>query len=205
MKYIRYQYEEYKKWKKNLQIRASHGVLTSHHYSSSDIEAGEYTYGLPKIIRYEDNIKVKIGRFCSIATDVQFILGGQHHYEWITQYGFSDKVLKDFKNIKSYKDKTTGDIIIGNDVWIGRNAVILSGVTIGDGAVIGTNSLVTHSVPPYCIVGGVPAKLIKKRFSEEEISKLIELDIWNWPLEKIKDKMPEMLSNDIDNLYKNSI
>lgn len=168
---------------KNLQIRESHGVLTSHHYSSSDIEAGEYTYGLPKIIRYEDDIKVKIGRFCSIATDVQFILGGQHHYEWITQYGFSQKVLQDFKNIKSYKDKTTGDIIIGNDVWIGRNAVILSGVTIDDGAVIGTNSFVTHLIPAYSIVGDAgkinKKTVFKRRYFQIDRIGYMELAIRN--------------------------
>lgn len=201
LKYIRFQFEQYKKWKEYEKKKSEHWILTRHHFSPDDVEAGEYTYGIPKIFRYVPDIKVRIGKFCSIATNVQMILGGQHHSEYFTQYGFSDLALKDFPSIKSYSDKEAKDIEIGNDVWIGQNAVIMSGVKIGDGAIIGTNALVTKDVPAYAVYGGVPARFIKMRFDDETIAKLKELDIWNRPIEEIKQIIPDMLTTDIDVLY----
>ena len=93
-----------------------------------------------------------------------------------------------------------GDIVIGNDVWIGYEAVILAGVTIGDGAIIGTRALVTRDVAPYTIVGGVPAKPIRKRFSDEIISRLLEIKWWDWPDEKIKRNISAIQSGNIDDL-----
>ena len=93
-----------------------------------------------------------------------------------------------------------GDIVIGNDVWIGYDAVIMAGVRIGDGAIIGTRAVVTKDVEPYSIVGGVPAKEIRKRFSPEVIKKLMELQWWNWPIEKIKDAIRNIQSGNIDAL-----
>ena len=99
---------------------------------------------------------------------------------------------------KSWDNK--GNIIIGNDVWIGYEAVILAGVTIGDGAIIGTRAVVTKDVPPYTIVGGVPAKPIKKRFSEEIISKLLDIQWWNWSDEKIAKNIKAIQTGKIDEL-----
>ena len=93
-----------------------------------------------------------------------------------------------------------GDIVIGNDVWIGYEAVILSGVTIGDGAIIGARAVVTKDVPPYTIVGGVPARPIRKRFDDETIAKLAEIQWWNWPEEKIKSSIRAIKAGDIDAL-----
>lgn len=100
---------------------------------------------------------------------------------------------------KSWDNK--GDIIIGNDVWIGYEAVILSGVTIGDGAIIGTRALVTKDVPPYTIVGGMPAKIIRKRFEEETINLLLEKKWWNWSREKIAKNIKNIQNGCIENLY----
>ena len=94
----------------------------------------------------------------------------------------------DVRDITSAWDNK-GDIVIGNDVWIGYEAVIMAGVTIGDGAIIGTRAVVTKDVPPYTIVGGVPAKEIRKRFSEEMIAHLLNAKWWDWPIERISQNI----------------
>ena len=98
-----------------------------------------------------------------------------------------------------------GDIVIGNDVWIGYEAVILAGVTIGDGAIIGARAVVTKDVPPYTIVGGVPAKPIRKRFSDSDISRLLELRWWDWPTEKIAAHIDAIQSGDLERLLQKPI
>lgn len=103
------------------------------------------------------------------------------------------------KNVTDAWDNK-GDIVIGNDVWIGYEAVILAGVTIGDGAIIGARAVVTKDVPPYTVVGGVPAKPIKLRFSEETISSLLKLQWWNWPEEKIARNIGAIQSGNIEQL-----
>ena len=163
------------------------------------IEIGERTYGMPQI--YSDGHskeKVIIGKYCSIAKNVWFYLGGEHHTDWISTYPF--RIMFDMEN--KYKDGHPfgkGDIVVGNDVWIGMNVKIFSGVHIGDGAVIGANSIVTKNVEPYTIVGGYPAKPIKKRFSDEEIEKLIAMKWWNWEEKKIKDNIDLLCSPNLKN------
>lgn len=105
----------------------------------------------------------------------------------------------DVKNITTAWDNK-GDIVIGNDVWIGFEAVILSGVTIGDGAIIGTRAVVTKDVPPYTIVGGIPAKPIRKRFSDDVMSELLKLQWWNWPENRVKQNIDAIQSGRIENL-----
>ncbi len=95
-----------------------------------------------------------------------------------------------------------GDIVIGNNVWIGYDAIIMAGVNIGDGAIIGARAVVTKDVEPYSIVGGVPAKEIRKRFAPDVVAKLLELKWWNWPTEKIKDHLAAIQSGDIEELLK---
>ena len=105
----------------------------------------------------------------------------------------------DVKNITEAWDNK-GDIVIGNDVWIGYEAVILAGVTIGDGAVIGARAVVTKDIPPYTIVGGVPAKPIRKRFTQETIDLLLKIKWWNWPEERIRQHITEIQSERIEYL-----
>jgi acetyltransferase-like isoleucine patch superfamily enzyme len=158
-------------------------------------QIGEYTYGNP-VVFFDDEANLTIGKFCSIAFDsVQIYLGGNHHTEWITTYPFNK--IPDFPTLNNIQDypTTKGDVIIGNDVWIGRNVIILSGVKIGDGAVIGAGSVVTKDVPPYSVVVGNPASIVKKRFSDEIINKLLELRWWNWPIERIIEEAPLLMSN----------
>ncbi len=109
---------------------------------------------------------------------------------------FFDEWDLDVEDITSAWDRK-GDIIIGNDVWIGYEAVIMSGVTIGDGAIIGARSVVTKDIPTYTIVGGVPARQIRRRFSEETIAALLELKWWNWPREKIARKIEAIKNGDM--------
>lgn len=162
-------------------------------------EKGEYTYGAPRVV-FPDG-KLKIGKFCSIAWDVTIFLGGNHRIDWIATYPFPTSCDR-FPNAKGIEGflNTKGDVVIGNDVWIGSDVIILSGVTIGDGAVIGVGSVVTADVPPYSIVGGNPAKVIKKRFSDEAVEKLLEIKWWDWPQEKINENVRVLLSGDINKL-----
>lgn len=130
--------------------------------------------------------KLIIGKFCSIACGVQFLFNSANHTKKsLSTYPFPlffEEWGLDIRDVASAWDNK-GDIVIGNDVWIGYEAILLAGVTIGDGAVIGTRALVTKDVPPYTIVGGTPARVLRKRFSEDTISALLRLKWWDWPIE----------------------
>ena len=147
--------------------------------------------------------KLIIGKFCSIACGAKFLFTSANHtMQSLSTYPFPiffEEWGLDVKNIADAWDNK-GDIVIGNDVWIGYEAVILSGVTIGDGAVIGTRAVVTKDVPPYAIVGGVPAKLIRKRFDEDVISRLVELRWWDWDKERITRNLLAIQSGNINDL-----
>ena len=179
-----------------------------------NIIIGDYTYydDFENVENFEKNVKylfdfigdkLIIGKFCMIASDVKFIMNGANHLtDTITTYPFAifGNGWGNAMDDKIYPQK--GDINIGNDVWIGYNATIMAGVTIGDGAVIATNSTVVKDVEPYSIVGGNPAREIKKRFSEEKIAKLLELQWWNWDIEKITENIQNLTGNDIEKLLK---
>ena len=144
-----------------------------------------------------------VGKFCSIACGAKFLFtSGNHSMQSLSTYTFPiffDEWDLDAKNICDAWDNK-GDIIIGNDVWIGYEAVILSGVTIGDGAIVGTRAVVTKDVPPYTIVGGVPAKPIRRRFDDALIERLEALGWWDWDEDKIRRAIPAIQSGDIDAL-----
>ncbi|HBP43718.1 MAG TPA: acetyltransferase [Clostridiales bacterium] len=153
-----------------------------------------------------NNDKLIIGKFCSIACGAKFMFtSGNHSLQSLSTYTFPiffDEWKLDKKDIKSAWDNK-GDIIIGNDVWIGYEAVIMPGVKIGDGAIIATRAVVTKDVPPYTIVGGVPARPIKKRFDDNTIDKLLKIKWWNWSKEKIKQNIFLIQQGKIDELIKN--
>lgn len=147
--------------------------------------------------------KLQIGKFCSIACGAKFLFNSANHaLSSLSTYPFpiffEEWGLEKEDVAEAWDNK--GDIIIGNDVWIGYEAVILAGVTIGDGAIIGTRAVVTKDVPPYTIVGGVPAKPIKKRFPDKTISALSEIQWWNWPDEKIARNISAIQSGNIEQL-----
>lgn len=137
--------------------------------------------------------KLVIGKFCSIACGAKFLFNSANHtLGSLSTYPFAiffDEWGLRMQDVTDAWDNK-GDIVIGNDVWIGYEAVILAGVTIGDGAVIGARAVVTKDVPPYTIVGGVPARPIRKRFADDVIEKLLALRWWDWPPEKIQRNLP---------------
>lgn len=147
--------------------------------------------------------KLKIGKFCSIACGAKFLFtSGNHTMRSLSTYTFPiyfDEWGLDVQSICSAWDNKC-DIVIGNDVWIGFEAVIMSGVTIGNGAVIGTRAVVTRDVPPYTIVGGVPARPIRRRFDDTTIKRLEALQWWDWDKEKIRISIPAIQSGDITSL-----
>lgn len=147
--------------------------------------------------------KLIIGKFCSIACGAKFLFNSANHtFRSLSTYPFplffEEWGLDKKKVTDSWDNK--GDIVIGNDVWIGYEAVVMAGVTIGDGAVIGARAVVTKDVLPYTIVGGIPAKPIRKRFSEETISALLALKWWDWPKEKIAQKIEAIQSGCVEQL-----
>lgn len=145
--------------------------------------------------------RLMIGKFCSIACGAKFLFNSANHsLSSLSTYPFPifyEEWRLDRKNVAEAWDNK-GDIVIGNDVWIGYEAVILAGVTVGDGAIIGARAMVTKDVPPYTIVGGVPAKPIRKRFSEETISEMLALKWWDWPKERIARNIPAIQSGRLD-------
>lgn len=171
-----------------------------------NIIVGDYTYydDFEDVHNFEKNVKYHfdfvgdkliIGKFCQIASGVTFIMNGANHLQdSVSTFPFAifGEDWKDAMEGKSYPTK--GDTEIGNDVWIGFDATIMPGVKIGDGAIIGSKSVVTKDVEPYSIVGGNPAKLIRKRFSEEKIAELLEMKWWDWPIDEITANLPKLTS-----------
>lgn len=147
--------------------------------------------------------KLIIGSFCSIGSGAAFIMAGNqgHRNEWISTFPFF--WMPDVPEFEGAENGylPAGDTIIGNDVWIGSEAVIMPGITVGDGAVIGTRSLVTKDVEPYTIVGGNPARTIRKRFDERQIAMLLEMKWWEWSSLRLKAAMPIMTSGNVEGLY----
>ena len=179
--------------------------------TNPQIIVGDYTYydDPQDVYNFEKNVlylfdfigdKLIIGKFCSIASNVRFMMNGGNH----AMNGFSTYPFKAFGGQWAVKHHmplaSKGDIVIGNDVWIGNSATIMSGVKIGDGAIIGMNSLITKDVPAYTIVGGNPAKEIRKRFDEETIKLLLALKWWDWDVQKITDNLEVITNGKIEEL-----
>lgn len=144
---------------------------------------GKHSYGTPKILSWRRDEKLVVGKYCAFATDVLIILGGEHAISKVSCYPLREV----FEPLSGYVDTTSkGSVIIANDVWIGARATILSGVTIGDGAVVAADAVVTHDVPPYAIVAGNPARIVRFRFSEDQIKKLLSISWWNWSEDKVR-------------------
>ena len=163
-------------------------------------QIGKHTYGNPQIRSWGEGTVVKIGAYCSFAGSVKIFLGGEHRIDWVTTYPFNE-LWSSAKEIKGHPG-TKGDVIIGNDVWVGEGAVILSGVKIGDGAVVGCSSVITKDVPPYAVVAGNPAKLIKYRFNEDIVTRLLSIQWWKWDEKKVESALPFMLNSDISSFLK---
>lgn len=198
-------------------------VIIKDHIKSKHIIVGDYSYysgyyhGKPfeECVMYLDEKdnhcdiseidRLIIGKFCSIASGVKFMMGGTHghNYHWIASYplDFLDDDFDGYKLVPPKGHALKGDTIIGNDVWIDAESMIMPGIQIADGAVIATRSVVTKSVGSYEIWGGNPARLIKKRFSDEHIQKLLQLQWWDWDIETIKAHLNLIRSSHVDALW----
>ena len=179
--------------------------------SNPNIQIGDFTYyddpdGIDEFenknfIYHFDFIgdKLIIGRFCQIATGIKFIMNGANHgLAGFTTYPF--KIFgNEFSKLPILSDNK-GDTVIGNDVWIGYDVTIMPGIKIGDGAIIASKSVVSKDVQPYTIIGGSPAEMIRKRFTDEVVDILLQLKWWNWSVEKIAINANALLGNDIDKL-----
>lgn len=180
--------------------------------TNPNIIVGDYTYydDFETVENFEKNVKylfdfigdkLIIGKFCMIASDVTFIMNGANHLnDALSTFPFAI-FGEDWSNAmegKQYPNK--GDTVVGNDVWIGFGTTIMPGVHIGDGAIIATKSVITKDVEPYTIVGGNPAKVIRKRFSDENIKELLEIEWWNWPIEEITKNVKNLTGNEIDKI-----
>ncbi|MDB3904074.1 CatB-related O-acetyltransferase [Candidatus Pelagibacter sp.] len=165
---------------------------------------GKWSYGNPRILRWDYSSKIKIGNFCSLGPDIDFYIGGNHRVDWISTSQLPASQFNDvFEKAKTIKNFSIskGDIEIGHDVWIGGRTTILSGVKIGTGAVIAAGSVVVNDVDPYTIAGGNPNRIIKKRFKDSTIQKLLETEWWNLSDDKIDILSPYLLSNNFDAFF----
>lgn len=158
---------------------------------------GAHSYGAP-VIRYPGSGQRFIcGKYCSFAGNVHIFLAGNHRPDWVATYPFpAFSGWTEGRNVRDYSGGK-GDVVVGNDVWAGWSVTIASGVTVGDGAVLATNAMVTKDVPPYAIVAGNPARIIRYRFDEDTIAALLTIRWWDWPEEKVNANIPLLLSGNV--------
>ena len=175
-----------------------------------NIEVGEYTYydDIDGAERFEERVthhypfigdKLVIGKFCAIGRGVEFVMNGANHRMCsVTTYPFNimgggwEKCTPRLDDLP-----LKGDTVVGNDVWFGQNVTVMPGVHIGDGAIIAANSVVASDIPPYCVAGGNPCRIIRKRFDDELIAYLLELKWWDWPPEKIMRNLDKLCNGDL--------
>lgn len=161
------------------------------------INIGPHSYGRPRIYSYKSDPPVHIGAYCSIAKEVTIFAGSNHRTDWVSTYPF--RILLNLRG--AWEDghpASKGPVVIGNDVWLGHGSTILSGVTIGDGAVVAARAVVTRDVRPYAIVAGNPAREIRRRFSDQQIERLQQIAWWNWPDSIVRQAIPDLSSPGID-------
>ncbi|MHA6721283.1 type B chloramphenicol O-acetyltransferase [Sphingomonas sp. RS6] len=178
-------------------------VVGRHSYYSGYYHGHSFDECARFLVPDEGADRLIIGNFCSIGSGAAFIMAGNqgHRSDWISTFPFYW-----MPEVPAFEGATNGylpagDTVIGSDVWIGSEAIIMPGVAIGDGAVIGARALVTKDVPPYTIVGGNPATVIRTRFDEADVAQLLELQWWNWPDEQLREAMPLLTDSSVSELY----
>ena len=174
------------KWKRK--YGDQNGIIPQRVFPFDMVRVGNHSYGELNLVSFNWNSKLFIGNYVSIAENVTFLLDADHYVDHISTYPFKAKLLPPFENEAVSK----GNIVIDDDVWIGYGATILSGVHIGQGAIIAAGAVVAKDVPPYAIVGGVPAKVIKYRFDEDDIRELMKLDYSQLDMNQIKAHINEL-------------
>jgi acetyltransferase-like isoleucine patch superfamily enzyme len=174
-------------------------IHLAHLVARHGYEIAGASYGRPKVRFPEGGAKLSIGRFCSIADGVEILLGGNHRTDWVSTYPFPEfaRLWPEARGHTGH-NQSRGDVRIGHDVWLGSQSMVLSGVTIGSGAVVAARSVVTRDVPSYAIVAGNPARTIRLRFDPRSVERLLALAWWNWPKDRIGRAMPLLMSGDIE-------
>ncbi|MDX2263507.1 MAG: CatB-related O-acetyltransferase [Hyphomicrobiales bacterium] len=162
-------------------------------------EVGAHTYGAPEVMWANSGAKLRLGKYTSIAAGCRIFLGGNHRPDWVSTYPFSalHQRWPQARGIEGHP-ATKGDVVIGSDVWIGAEAFILSGVSIGHGAVVGARAVVSRDAPPYAIVAGNPARVVRMRFDARLIERLVAIAWWDWPDEVVAERAPLLLSGDVE-------
>jgi acetyltransferase-like isoleucine patch superfamily enzyme len=168
------------------------------HLEDGTLVLGTQTYAAPRVWKFKgDTNRVVIGNWSSIAPDADFYVGGMHPIHWVSMYGIREMFDLD----GAYGDEmpmSKGDITVGSDCWVTNKTTILSGVTIGDGAVVGTQAVVTKDVPPYAIVAGNPARVIGQRFSDEQVAALLRIRWWDWPVDTVLERVDLLNGGSVD-------
>ena len=188
-------------------------VFLNNFIKASNIIVGDYTYfddrrnGPERFEEYNvlynydfSKVKLVIGKFCAIAAETRFIMTGDHKLDAVSTYPFPIFRHGWEDTFDIFNLPVKGDIIVGNDVWFGYDSLIKGGVHIGSGAIIATRAVVVKNVPPYSIVAGNPAKVVKMRFDDKTIERLLQISWWNWDIEKISRHLPLICHLDIDRL-----
>ncbi|MGW8281549.1 CatB-related O-acetyltransferase (plasmid) [Sphingomonas aurantiaca] len=157
---------------------------------------GTGSYGQLQVLDFGDGGTFRMGAYCSVAEDAQVLLGGAHRVDWVTTYPFP-RIEPALAHLPGYPPPVEA-VTIGSDVWIGTRALILSGVTIGDGAVVAAGAVVTRDVAPYAVVGGVPARVIRHRFDPDTIARLQAVAWWHWDHDRVLRAAPHLCSARID-------
>ncbi|MDP4002486.1 CatB-related O-acetyltransferase [Methylobacterium sp. NEAU K] len=162
---------------------------------------GAYSYGRPKVRFPESGCRLTIGRYCSIADKVEILLGGDHRLDWVSTYPFAAMrgLFPDARAPEDYH-ASRGDVVIGHDVWLGSGCMILSGVTVGHGAVVAARSVVTRDVPAYAVVAGNPARVVRRRFDEATVAALVSAAWWDLPHGEVTRLVPLLQSGRIADL-----
>lgn len=161
-----------------------------------EFTVGIGTYGMPTVHDWHEGSTLRIGAYTSIADDVHIFLGGHHRTDWISAYPFP-AFIEEAKNIQGFGG-SRGDVVIGNDVWLASGCTILSGVKVGDGAVVAARAVVTRDVAPYAIVAGNPARIINWRFDEASRQAILASQWWAWPEAEIRQIVPLLCSGRLD-------
>ncbi|MCJ2080098.1 CatB-related O-acetyltransferase [Methylobacterium sp. J-090] len=162
---------------------------------------GAYSYGRPKVRFPESGRRLTIGRFCSIADKVEILLGGGHRLDWVSTYPFAAMAgLWPGLDAPAEYHASRGDVTIGSDVWLGSGCLVLSGVTIGHGAVVAAHAVVSRDVPPYAVVAGNPARVVRHRFDPDTVAALLETAWWDLPPAAVAGLVPLLQSGRTDDL-----